>query len=84
MFVAGWLGASRERWTEGKKEKERRREKKKKEEKERISGPSSGPEFSRSSRETKMATVTQGPPGKQPIFSPTGKQGLKPKRTEPQ
>ena len=30
MFVAGWLGASRERWTEGKKEKERRREKKKK------------------------------------------------------
>ena len=72
----------------GKKEKERegkeRREEKgkKRRKKERISGPKSVREFSRRSRETKGAMVTQGPPGKQPILSPGGKQGLKPKRIQ--
>ena len=67
----------------GKRRKEEEKtEEKKKKEKERISGPSSVSEFSKSSRETKVAMVTQGLPGKQPIFSPRGKQGLKPKRTQ--
>ena len=87
LWLAGWVRGGRD--GQGKKEKEReekerRGEKRRKEkkEKERISGPSSVSEFSKSSRETKVAMVTQGPPGKQPIFSPGGKQGLKPKRTQ--
>ena len=69
----------------GKKEKERegkeRREGGKRRKKE-ISGPNSVREFSRRSRETKGTMVTQGPPGKQPILSAGGKQGLKPKRIQ--
>ena len=38
--------------------------------------------FSRSSRETKVAMVTQGQPGKQPVLSPGGKQGSKTERTQ--
>ena len=88
MSVAGWMGARRERWTgkerkgKGREGKKRRKEKKG----ERISGPSSVSEFSKSSRETKVAMVTQGPPGKQPIFPPLRrKAGVKTQRdTEPQ